>query len=145
MLDEDLSEAKALLKVIVSAAYADGKLTPQEEDAFLAKLGRIRGLTGKSEEQLQELVDELFEEIDQLNVDGLIDEAASYFIRNPDLAESAYAHALDVVAADGIINDREEVMIKKLGHSLQIDEARMKEIRNVILAMAQVYYDVPAT
>ena len=141
-------EARALLKIVISLAYADTELVEHEEQALFAKFRRFRGFGHIRDDldKLQEEVDNLFdEEKEKIEIDRLINEAADYFTnerKDAQLSEAAFAHAVDVAATDGIVKPIEREVLDELADKLNIEEERKEAIFEVVLTMCKFYYKV---
>jgi uncharacterized tellurite resistance protein B-like protein len=126
---EDSPEAEALAFVFGTAylvGAADGELSDEEYDVLGQMLADITELpiTG---EQLDALLDAADSALEQHGFEGALDALAS-MQEDPDLRRSAYAIAVAVGCADGVLTDEETSMFAALADAFDIAEDEAEAI-----------------
>lgn len=126
---KDASIATALGKVMIAAAWADGKIQPEEVDCLKDLLYMLPDLDPKDLKTLDQLLETPVQETERL---VLLDNLASMLKSREDRAFALYA--LDrVVTADGLATEEELKVIEELKASLRCaDKSFFQKIQGLI-------------
>jgi uncharacterized tellurite resistance protein B-like protein len=145
LLDDELSAVKsgltnheAFYAVMVAAMMSDGDRDDREREALDALAHRTVALQDmyiKERDKFNKMTLEIEGKFKSLNGDALsrqalevASEAATVLADNPDMAYSAYAHAVDVVFADAVVRPMEKKFLKVLAEKLNLPPSDALEV-----------------
>ncbi len=114
-----MNSAEALAAICLVAIAADGYLSKSEEAEMTLRLSRMR-LFQDSSESLEHIQDSLVSKLKKYGPQALIESARAAL--PPSLAPTAFAIAVDLVFADGIVSAEERAFIDDLRHILVIPD-----------------------
>lgn len=113
----DFDEQEAIMTIVISAIMADGQADDEE-------VGRLRSMCARSPvfasnpvERDDRIINFAVRAISQLGRDAVVKAAAAL---RPPLREVAFAFAVEVVMADGVVGTEEEKFITDLATALGI-------------------------
>lgn len=111
---------KAIMTVVVSAVKSDGDVSDEE-------IGRIRSMCLRSpifaanSKEEDDAVIRFADNVTKQLGFGAVERAAAAL--NPQLRETAFAFACDIVLADGIVGEEEDTFLSHLATTLGISNA----------------------
>ncbi len=124
----DWSIPEAFLTILFSAVTCDGELAAVEHEELLALAHRSRALKTLTTRQLSDLNIKIVERLRRSDT-ALRDACA---VLPDDMRSPVFAHALDLVLADGELNEDEADFLNGLILSLRLDGEDVERIAAVI-------------
>ena len=129
----------AFFAILIGAARAGGVVGLQEKE-IAALVSRTRAFSGQAQEQIAQRQKEISARIEGEGMAEMLSAACAAILsqKREDLAiarrraESVFAHAVDLVLADGVVNLREKEYIEELADELAIDANRALQIISVM-------------
>lgn len=126
---ESWSVPEAFLTVLFGAATCDGDLAAVEHEELLALVHRSRALKSLTAKQLSELNEKIINRMRGSEV--ALRDACSEL--PAEMRLPAFAHALDLVLADGELNQDEADFLNGLILNLNLDRADVERVADVIV------------
>ena len=124
------SLAEAFFAVLLSAAVCDGAVQPIEQETLLALVHRSRALKALSKDDLAALNVSVVEKLRSASEDGLARACAAL---PADLRLPIFAHALDIVLADGELTNAEAALLNALAAHMSLAPADVERIAEIII------------
>ena len=124
---------EAYLAILVSAGMADGNLHPQEAEEIRNVVARSRALRSLSPAQLSAANTVVNERL-QSRREAL--EEACHTLP-ADMCLSVFAHAADLVLADGALTQTEADFLERLTRFMEIADENAQRVLEVLLLKAQ--------
>ncbi len=112
-------------------AGADGSIAESEWAAIVAYLRRLRLYDNFSGAAFDKMFDKLFRILKNQGASALV--SASIGGLPEDLKLTAFACAVDIALADGVVEDEEKEIINQLAEALQIPENTAVSIIEVLI------------
>jgi tellurite resistance protein len=130
----------AFLAILIGAARADGVIGPQETEEIAALVSRTRAFSSETPQQIARRQKELSVRIEVEGLFQMLSAACAAILsqkrEEPAVArtraESVFAHAVDLVLVDGLVNVHEKEYIEALADQLSIDPNRALQIVSVM-------------
>ncbi len=124
------NEKEAFFAIVLGAVAADGEISQEEAmelGAILSKKAMFKG------SNLNSLFEKCVKILKQNggNLNALLEMAAPKI--SDGMKQTAFACALDLVLADGVVNNAEKAVIDNLQKGLNIDEPTAEKMVEVIL------------
>ncbi len=117
--------------VLLCASACDGHIGDEEANTLNLNLRQKKLYSRVSDQQMGSMMDRLVGELRRGGHEKLLDKA--YPAVPPELAETVFANSVDIVLADGVVEDDEKQFIDTLQEKLEIDAKRAKTIVQVIV------------
>lgn len=117
--------------VMICASACDGHIGDEEGQNLNLILGSKRLYSRHSPQQFGAMIDRLIGELKRKGPEKLLEKA--YTKVPPELRESAFANAVDIVLADGTVEEEEREFIDDLRDKFEIEQARAKTIVQVMV------------
>lgn len=127
------SAPEAFVAVLFSAVTCDGELAPVEHEELLALVHRSRALKSLTPQQLSVLNTQVLERL--RSSDNGLQEACQALPAEARLP--VFAHALDLVLADGELNEDEADFLNAIILYLKLDRADVERIADVMVLKNQ--------
>ncbi len=124
-------EAEAMAAIALAAIASDGYLSEEETRTMSSSLSRMKLFQDYSDEAMRKLFEKLLNILRNQGVDTLL--ASAPGILPPELRDTAFAMAADLVLADSVETDDEEAFLEKLRSSLEVAEDLAQKIVEVML------------
>jgi uncharacterized membrane protein YebE (DUF533 family) len=124
----ELTPSEALTAISVLAVAADGQISEEERQTLAAN--HIRLFSSYSREHFQELFKKVLNLSNHYNPAEVF--AAAKNTLTPQLRETAFAIATDLVLVDGIFTQEEEEFLVELAEALEISDEMGKKIIEVM-------------
>jgi uncharacterized tellurite resistance protein B-like protein len=124
----DWSIPEAFLCLILSSAFADGRIAEQEQDEIRALSRRSRTLKNLDQNELAQVNRIVLKR--RADRPDWLEEACEALPKDMHLA--VFAHCLDITLADGVLVSAEAEFLEKLIGLLNISEEEAKLITKVI-------------
>ncbi len=119
-----LSVEEAFAGILLAANAADGYVSQEEVQAFGTLICRMRLYKPLNGDQIGRIIDRNLSQMRRLGLEEFVNRCAAI----PDrLRKTAFANAVDMVMADGVVEDEEKQFINNLRRQLNIsgDDAQM--------------------
>ena len=116
-----LSQAEAVAAIAVAAIAADGYLLEEERQSIFAVMSNLHVFQKYSSRQRLKLLEKLFDVLRQKGAHTLVYSAKEAL--PPQLRETAFAVAINMVMADGTLVESEREFLQQLEQVLEISEA----------------------
>ena len=117
---DTFSKEEAFLAIALATSAADGNIDESEAKGIFAYLLQMTMFNGYSERQLSDIFKKLVEILQNEGVGGLVAIAKSSL--PSDLRETAFACAVDIALADGVIEDSEKALLEELQQVLEVSD-----------------------
>ena len=132
MPEEDkLSKQESFASIALAMAGADGSIAQSEWDGICSYLRRLRLYDNFSGPAFDKMFDKLFRILKNQGASALV--ACSVEGLPEDMTLTAFACAVDIALADGVVEDEEKEIINQLAESLQIPEDTAVSIIEVLI------------
>ncbi len=119
---------KAVMTIVVAAVTADGHVSDEEVGRLRSMCARSPIFSANTKEEDNAVIDFAVNVNEQLGTDAIKRAAEAL---KPELRETAFAFAIEMVVADGLVGADEEAFIGQLAGTLGISE----EIGQAVIAV----------
>ncbi len=117
--------------VLVCATACDGHVADEEAQSLFLILSQKKLYQRLSQQQFGNIMDRLFGALKKGGPEKLLDKC--YPVVPPELRESVFANAVDIVLANGQVDAEEKEFIDSLKTKLELDDKRAKTIVKVMV------------
>ncbi|MEM7478662.1 MAG: tellurite resistance TerB family protein [Planctomycetota bacterium] len=117
--------------VLLCASACDGHVGEEESQALGMIIHQKQLFSRLTDQQHSSLQDRLIGELRRGGPERLLEKA--YPAVPPELRETVFANAVDIVLSDGVVEQEEKDFIDDLQTKLEIDEKRAKTIVQVMV------------
>ncbi|MDP7019310.1 MAG: tellurite resistance TerB family protein [Pirellulaceae bacterium] len=117
--------------VLLCASACDGHIGDEEAQSLNMIIGQKKLYERLTSQQFSAMMDRLIGELKRGGPEKLLDKA--YPVVPPELRECVFANAVDIVLADGVVEDEERTFIDELQGKLEIEQKRAKAIVQVMV------------
>jgi tellurite resistance protein len=124
-----LNKQECFLAIALAISAADGHISQSEVEGIVAYLRRMRMFESTNGNQMVSMFDKLVGIIRRQGVESLVQLAREGL--PTELRETAFACAVDIAFADGVVDDSEKKLIDELQKILEVPE-------NIALTIVQV-------
>jgi tellurite resistance protein len=129
--DEKFTQQESFAAVALAVAGADGSVSTQEWDSIVTYIRRLRIYDNFSGPAFDKLFDKLFSKLKKEGPGALVEAAKDGL--GDDLKMTAFACAVDIALADGVLEDDEKDIINQLAEALAVDEKTAISIIEVMI------------
>lgn len=126
-----LNAQEAFAGVLLGASACDGHIADEEKQGLYTALVRMKLYQRYSEKEFHRMFDKLHGVLKKHGVEALIDGCAPALPE--ELGNTAFTNAVNIVLADGIVDDEEKEFIESLRKKLRIDSGTAKAIAQVMV------------
>ena len=127
----DFGPQEGFAGVLLCASACDGHIGDEEGQGLNLILGPRKLYERLTPQQFSNMMDRLVGELKRGGPEKLLDK--SYPAVPPELRETVFANAVDIVLADGTVEQEEREFIDDLRGKLGVDETRAKAIVQVMV------------
>lgn len=125
------SQQEAFLAIALATSAADGNIDQSEIKAIFSYLLCMKMFQDYSEKELSKIFERLVKILKNEGAGGLVAVAKSSL---PDkLRETAFACAVDIALADGVVEDSEKALLEELQQVLEVSDDIAQAILQVML------------
>lgn len=117
--------------VLLCASACDGHIADEEAQSLHLILSQKKLYQRLSEQQFGSMMDRLLGALKRKGPENLLDKC--YPVVPPELRESVFANAVDIVLANGTVDNDEKEFIDGLKNKLELDGQRAKTIVKVMV------------
>ncbi len=126
----DFGPQEGFAGVLLCASACDGHIGDEEAQSLNLILGQKKLYDRLTRQQFGSMVDRLMGELRRGGPETLLEK--SHPAVPPELRETVFANAVDIVLVDGTVGQQEREFIDDLRAKLEIDEERAKAIVQVM-------------
>ena len=126
-----LTKQEAFAGIALARAGADGSIAQSEWDGIVSYLRRLRLYDNFSGPAFDKMFDKLFRILKNQGASALV--SSSIGGLPDDLKLTAFACAVDIALADGVVEEEEKQIINQLAEALQIPEQTAVSIIEVLI------------
>ncbi len=127
-----LTEQEAFAGILLGASACDGHIADDEVGSLVTTLIRMKMFRRFDGKQFNSMLNKLVGVVKKKGVETLIDGCAESI---PDaLRETAFANAVDIVLADGVVEQDEKDFMELVRTKLRIPKEQALEIVSVMVA-----------
>jgi uncharacterized membrane protein YebE (DUF533 family) len=124
------TKAEGFAGIMLAAAAADGHISDEESDAFLASINRMQLFREQSGAEHKGMMNKLFGVLKKNGVSELVNRSAEALPAK--LREAAFAAATDLIFVDGSLEDEEKSVLEVIQRSLGISDELAQMIVQVM-------------
>lgn len=117
--------------VLLCASACDGHIADEEAQSLFLILSQKKLYQRLSSQQFSSVMDRLMGSLKKGGPEKLLDKC--FPVVPPELRESAFANAVDIVLASGSVDEDEKTFIDDLQKKFELDEKRAKIIVKVMV------------
>jgi tellurite resistance protein len=117
---DTVTKQEAFLAIALATSAADGTIDESEAKGMFAYLLQMKMFNGYTSRQMSDLFKKLVTVLQNEGVGGLVTIAKSSL--PDDLRETAFACAVDIALADGVIEDSEKALLEELQQVLEVSD-----------------------
>lgn len=110
---------KSIMTIVIAAIKADGNVSDEEVGRLRSMCARSPIFASNAKEEDDAVIDFALNVSDQLGAEAIKKAAESL---KPELRETAFAFATEMVLADSMVGEKEEAFISQLAVSLGVSE-----------------------
>ncbi len=128
--DPTFNVQRAVMTIVIAAIKADGEIADEEIGRLRSMCARSPIFSSNTKEEDNVLIGFADNVTSQLKEEAIRKAAAAL---KPELRETAFAFACEIVLADGMVGEAEEAFISKLAEALEISESVGESIVKVTM------------
>jgi tellurite resistance protein len=128
---DTFNKQEAFLSIALATSAVDGSIDESEAKHIFAYLLQMRMYEGYSNKQMSALFDKLVAVLQNEGVGGLVTIAKNSL--PAELRETAFACAVDIALADGVIEDSEKALLEELQQVLEVSDELGSKILEVMM------------
>lgn len=128
---EPLNAQEAFAGIALAMAGADGSIAQSEWDGIVNYISRLRLYDNYSGPAFDKMFDKVFRILRNEGPSALVTAAVAGL--PDDLKLTAFACAVDIALADGVVEDEEKEVINQLAQALEIPEQTAIQIIEVLI------------
>jgi tellurite resistance protein len=117
--------------VLLGASACDGHIADEELQSLFTMLGRMKMFQRYSDKQWNTLKNRLLGVLKRKGVEKLLEQSTEAL--PPELKETVFANACDIILADGVVEDDEKEFIHDLQTKLGIADNKAHTIAQVMV------------
>jgi uncharacterized tellurite resistance protein B-like protein len=117
--------------ILLAAAAADGHIAEEEAQGLWRAIERMKLFSSYTPEKFNRMMDVLLKVLKKGGPEALVEKCVPALPER--LRATAFCNAVDIVLADGTVEEEEEELIEKLKGALEVDEAEAKTIIKVMV------------
>lgn len=129
--EDKLTKQEAFAGIALAMAGADGSISQSEWDGIVNYMRRLRLYDNFSGQAFEKMFDKLFRILRNQGASALVAESVKGLPE--DLKLTAFACAVDIALADGVVEDEEKEIINQLAESLDIPDDTAVSIIEVLI------------
>ena len=129
--EDKLTKQEAFAGIALAMAGADGSIAQSEWDGIVNYIRRLRLYDNFSGPAFDKMFDKLFRILKNQGASSLV--SSSIKGLPEDLKLTAFACAVDIALADGVLEDEEKDIINQLAKTLEIPEQTAVSIIEVLI------------
>ena len=128
---EKLNAQEAFTGILFATVASDGSISQEEMLSIVTILNRMKLYQGLNEKQMRAVLDKVMNILKKQGAAPII--AAAKETLQPEMKETAFAVAADLMLADGTVADEEKKLLEELQKALEIPDAQALKITEVLV------------
>lgn len=116
----NLNKQESFAAIAIAASAADGHISQTEGQSIMGYFARMRLFENYTDHQMDSLFDKLFKILKKEGPSGLVVAAKKNLPE--ELRQTAFACAVDISLADGVLEDTEKELLNELQSVLEVPE-----------------------
>ncbi len=129
--DAPFNKQEGFAAIMLAVVAADGEISEEEIEDYVSRLSRMRLFADMSSSETSRMIDKLFKVKSKGGPDALVGRGVPAL--TPELKETAFAVAVDMIFADGSVEDAEKHLVEKLQTELGITDDLASQIIDVMV------------
>lgn len=129
--EEKLTKQEAFAGIAIAMAGADGSIAQSEWDGIVSYITRLRLYDNFSGPAFDKMFDKLFRILRNQGPAALVSQSVKGLPE--DLKLTAFACAVDIALADGVVEEEEKEIINQLAQALEVPEQTAVSIIEVLI------------
>ena len=129
--DAPFTKQEGFAAIMLAVIAADGDISDEEIKDFNARANRMKLFVDQNGSQFSQMIDKLFRILKKGGPKELI--TRGIVPLSPELRETAFAVSVDMIFADGSVEDEEKAVIEHLQSELGIPDAIASQILDVMV------------
>lgn len=129
--DAPFNRQEGFAAIMLAVVAADGDISDEEVQDFVTRVSRMKLFGGQPSADFNQMVEKLFRVLRKSGPLELIKRGAPALI--PELRETAFAVTVDMIFADGVVEDDEKALVERLQGELDIADALAAQILDVMI------------
>jgi hypothetical protein len=129
--EQHIGPQEGFAGVLLGAAACDGHIADEEVQSLVTILARMRLYQNMTGQRFNSMMDRLLGILKRGGPQKLLDKAVPAV--PPELRETAFAGACDLVLADGVVEESEKQFLNELMHRLEISGDRALSIVEIMV------------
>lgn len=117
--------------ILLAAAAADGHIAEEEARGLWSAIERMKLFSSFTPDKFNKLMDSLLKVLKKGGPEALVEKCVPVLPQR--LRATAFCNAVDIVLADGTVEDDEQELIEKLQTALEVEEDEAKTIIKVMV------------
>lgn len=117
--------------ILLAAAAADGHIAEEEAQGLWRAIERMKLFSSFTPDKFNKLMDTLLKVLKKGGPEALVEKCVPAVPER--LRATAFCNAVDIVLADGTVEDDEKELIEKLQGALEVDDKEAQMIVKVML------------
>jgi tellurite resistance protein len=126
-----LDKKEAFGAVAVAAVASDGDVSPEEVNRIIADLVTLKAFRRSDARDLSNVLNKVAGLIKKRGIGPVIQAAKAGL--NQDELGAAFFVAVDLVLADGVVEENEKKFLEELQHTIGMDDATATKIAEVVV------------
>lgn len=128
--NDKFTEAEGMAGIALAAIASDGQITEEEAAGLGTSLSRMKLYQGMSNRDVNKVFEKLIRLARSDGVDKLLENSSS--VIRPELKQTAFALAADLLMADGHVAPEEKKFLEKIQKTLMVNDGDAVKIVEVI-------------
>lgn len=129
--DKNFGPQEAFAGVLLGASACDGHIADEEVGSLMTCLGRMKLYQHVQPHRFNAMMDRLMGILKRGGPELLLEKSVPFV--PPELRETVFANACDIVLADGVVDSDEKEFVDNLMTKLEIEGNRAKTIVKVMV------------
>ena len=129
--DKTVTKQEAFTGILLAAAAADGHISDEEAQGLWTAIERMKLFANFTPDKFNKMMDNLLKILKKGGPDLLVEKCVPALPQR--LRATAFCNAVDIVLADGSVEDDEKELIEKLQTALEVGDDEAKTIIEVMI------------
>ena len=129
--DAPFNKQEGFAAIMLAVVAADGDISDEEIQDFNARASRMRLFASQSGAEFSQMIDRLFRILRKSGPQELAARGSQAL--SSELRETAFAVAVDMIFADGTVEDDEKTLVGNLQQQLGISDGLASQILDVMI------------
>lgn len=129
--EETFGPQEGFAGVLLGASACDGHIGDEEVQSLMTTIARMKLYQRVPGHKFSQMMDRLDRILKKGGPEKLLDKCAP--VVPPELRQTAFANAVDIVLADGVVDPEEKEFIDNLKAKLEIEDGAAKRIVKVMV------------